>query len=110
MVGSLSPQAGYYRAGNPDLFDSYVFSGLVIEFLVLTLVTGVWLLFDENVAKPIERLATAISVRAPMRVSRRISTPTRPGISAISARGPSHRRPIGRHCYADRERSRNRPS
>ncbi|WP_050929709.1 3'-5' exonuclease [Aestuariivita boseongensis] len=56
--------AGYQRAGQPELFDAYVFSGLIIGFLVLALVTGVWLLFDENVAKPIERLAAELRVRA----------------------------------------------
>jgi len=56
--------AGYMRAAQPELFDAYVFSGLIIGFLVLGLVTGVWLLFDENVAKPIERLASELRVRA----------------------------------------------
>lgn len=56
--------AGYVRADQPDLFDAYVFSGLIIGFLVLALVTAVWLLFDENVSKPIERLAAELRVRA----------------------------------------------
>ncbi|TNF60252.1 MAG: 3'-5' exonuclease, partial [Rhodobacteraceae bacterium] len=33
--------AGYRRAGDPALFDAYVFSGIIISFLVLGLVTGV---------------------------------------------------------------------
>lgn len=56
--------AGYQRAGMPELLDSYVFSGLIIGFLVLALVAGVWLLFDENVAKPIDRLASELRARA----------------------------------------------
>ena len=68
--------AGYMRAGQPELFDAYVFSGLVIGFLVLALVTGVWLLFDENVAKPIERLASELRVRAHTGVAGGIDTET----------------------------------
>jgi DNA polymerase-3 subunit epsilon len=56
--------AGYRRAGTPELLDAFVFSGLIIGFLVLALVAGVWLLFDENVAKPIERLAATLRTRA----------------------------------------------
>ena len=68
--------AGYQRAGMPELFDAYVFSGLIIGFLVLALVTGVWLLFDENVAKPIERLASELRVRAHTGVAGEIDTET----------------------------------
>lgn len=56
--------AGYRRAGDPALLDAYVFSGLVIGFLVLALVTAVWFLFDEHVAKPIERIASEMRSRA----------------------------------------------
>jgi len=68
--------AGYLRADQPALFDAYVFSGLIISFLVLGLVTGVWLLFDENVAKPIERLAAELRVRAHTGVAGEIDTDT----------------------------------
>ncbi len=73
-VGGLI--AGYMRADQPELLDAYVFSGLIIGFLVLALVTGVWLLFDENVAKPIERLAAELRVRAHTGVSGEIDTDT----------------------------------
>ena len=61
--------AGYRRVNDPALLDAYVFSGIVISFLVLALVTGVWLLFDENIAKPIERIAAGLRAQAHAGVS-----------------------------------------
>lgn len=55
---------GYNRAGAPDLLDAFVFSGLFSVFLLLALVAGIWLLFDENIAKPIERIAAQMRARA----------------------------------------------
>lgn len=62
VAGSL--WLGYSRAGQPDLMDPFVFSGLLSCFAILGLCAGVWLLFDENVAKPIERLASEMRARA----------------------------------------------
>jgi len=66
--GIVIPSGGllyaYARAGEPELLDPFIFSGVIIVFLTLVLVTGVWLLFDENVAKPIERIAASLRVRA----------------------------------------------
>ncbi|MEX0319205.1 MAG: exonuclease domain-containing protein [Ruegeria sp.] len=55
---------GYGRTGLAEAFDGFVFSGILIGFGYLALVVGVWLLFDENVAKPIERLAAQLRVHA----------------------------------------------
>ncbi|MGR3759043.1 exonuclease domain-containing protein [Roseobacteraceae bacterium NS-SX3] len=55
---------GYSRAGAAELLDAFVFSGLLGGFALLGLCAGVWLLFDENVAKPIERLAAQMRARA----------------------------------------------
>ncbi|MBY6091194.1 3'-5' exonuclease [Pseudooceanicola sp. 502str34] len=44
--------------------SGYVIAGLVAGFGLAGLVAGVWLLFDENVAKPIERLAADMRTRA----------------------------------------------
>ena len=46
---------GYRRAGAPDMLDAFVFSGLLTGFLLVAMVAGIWLLFDENVAKPAEK-------------------------------------------------------
>jgi DNA polymerase-3 subunit epsilon len=55
---------GYQRADAPDMMEAFVFSGLLSGFALLGLVVGIWLLFDENVAKPIERLASEMRARA----------------------------------------------
>ncbi|WP_406649567.1 3'-5' exonuclease [Aliisedimentitalea scapharcae] len=60
---------GYARAGQPALLDPFVFSGLLSCFAILALCAGIWLLFDENVAKPIERLASEMRARAHAGVS-----------------------------------------
>ncbi|GGH31049.1 DNA polymerase-3 subunit epsilon [Cribrihabitans marinus] len=54
----------YGRAEMPDLLDPLVFAGLLIGFGQVALIAGVWLLFDENVARPIERLAAQMRARA----------------------------------------------
>lgn len=55
---------GYRRADAPGMLDAFVFSGLLSGFGLLALVAGVWLLFDENVAKPIQRLASGMRASA----------------------------------------------
>ncbi|MBN9673475.1 3'-5' exonuclease [Roseibium aggregatum] len=55
---------GYLRGGEEDATSGLVFSGVLSVFGILAVTTGVWFLFDENVAKPIERLAAAMRVRA----------------------------------------------
>ncbi|MCV6586347.1 MAG: exonuclease domain-containing protein [Marinibacterium sp.] len=66
--------AGYLRAGNPELLQGYVFSGVIIALLVLALITGVWFLFDEHVAKPLERLAADLRARAHAGVKAELDT------------------------------------
>ncbi len=55
---------GYQRADAPEMLDAFVFSGLLTGFALLAMIAGIWLLFDENVAKPIERLASEMRARA----------------------------------------------
>ncbi|NOC44957.1 MULTISPECIES: PolC-type DNA polymerase III [unclassified Ruegeria] len=59
----------YSRAGNPGLLNDFVFAEILIGFGFLALVAGVWLLFDDNVAKPIERLSAQLRARAHAGVS-----------------------------------------
>lgn len=56
-IGSSRSAAGGAGAG-------FVVAGIVAGFGLLGLTAGVWLLFDENVAKPIERLAASMRTRA----------------------------------------------
>lgn len=68
-VAALSLWLGYSRADAQDPKGAFVFSGLLTSFGLLALVAGVWLLFDDNVAKPIERLSAQLRARAHAGVS-----------------------------------------
>ncbi|MCB1310969.1 MAG: 3'-5' exonuclease [Sedimentitalea sp.] len=63
-VTSAALWIGYRRAASPEMLNAFVFSGLLSGFALLAMVAGIWLLFDENVAKPIERLAAQMRARA----------------------------------------------
>ncbi len=65
---------GYSRAGEPALRDAFIFVGLFSGFCMLGLCAAIWLLFDENVAKPIEQLAAAMRARAHAGVNRDLDT------------------------------------
>ena len=54
---------GFDRLGSPETLDVFLLGGGIAGLAILTLITGVWVLFDENVAKPIERLAGSIRTR-----------------------------------------------
>lgn len=54
---------GYARLGDPAVLPALVTGGVVAAFLLLGLVAWVWLMFDENVAKAIERLAGGLRAR-----------------------------------------------
>jgi len=65
---------GYSRAAQPGLMDAFLFSGLLSSFAILGLCAAIWLLFDENVAKPIERLAAGMRARAHAGVNKELDT------------------------------------
>ncbi|MCT2540065.1 3'-5' exonuclease [Sedimentimonas flavescens] len=54
---------GFEKLGVPEALDGFIIGGTVAGFVILGLITGVWFLFDENVAKPIERLAGGMRAR-----------------------------------------------
>lgn len=54
----------YARATATDLMNAFVLAGMVSAFGLAALCVGVWLLFDENIAKPIERLSAQMRARA----------------------------------------------
>lgn len=69
-VSSVALWVSYRRAADPALFDAFIFAEIVIGFGLLALIAAVWLLFDDNVAKPIERLSAELRARAHAGVSR----------------------------------------
>lgn len=64
LVAAGAMYIGYVRADDPEMLDAFVFSSALTVFALLALIAGIWLLFDENVAKPIERLASEMRARA----------------------------------------------
>lgn len=54
---------GYERMGDPSMRDAMIIGGTVASFAILGSLAGVWFLFDEHVAKPIERLAGFLRTR-----------------------------------------------
>ena len=55
---------GFRQLADPAAFSAFVTSAIVAGFGVAALSVFIWLLFDENVSKPIEALAASLRVRA----------------------------------------------
>ncbi|MEO0703956.1 MAG: exonuclease domain-containing protein, partial [Pseudomonadota bacterium] len=75
-LGSLAILAaglyiGHGRAG-AGATSGFINAGLIAGFGIAGLTVGIWLLFDENIAKPIERLAADLRTRAHTDVDREI--------------------------------------
>lgn len=84
---------GYRQLDVPDALSAFVTAGVVGGLGLLGLTVAVWLLFDENVAKPIEALAAGARVRAHGAVSEKIDAGAArhlgdlaPAVAAIHAR------------------------
>ncbi|CUH82089.1 3'-5' exonuclease [Tropicibacter naphthalenivorans] len=65
---------GYARVAETSVADGFVFAATLTCFGILALTAGVWLLFDENVAKPIERLSAEMRARAHAGIDREVDT------------------------------------
>ena len=55
---------GYRQLGDAAALSPFVTAGVIAGIGITGLVVGIWLLFDENVSKPIEGLAAGVRVRA----------------------------------------------
>jgi DNA polymerase-3 subunit epsilon len=55
---------GYIRLGETHALNAFVIAGLVGVLAIGGLTTWVWVLFDEHVARPLERLAADLRARA----------------------------------------------
>ncbi len=63
VVIALALYLGYRRVAAAGVTSAFIFSGVVAMFGQVLLVTGVWFLFDENIARPIERLAANLRAK-----------------------------------------------
>ncbi|KPN61822.1 DNA polymerase-3 subunit epsilon [Aliiroseovarius crassostreae] len=54
---------GYRRADEFGTASAFTFAGVVALFSQLAIITGIWFLFDENIARPIERLAANLRAK-----------------------------------------------
>lgn len=62
VVGGLA--LGFSRMDVPEARDGFVFAGAISSFVILGIVAWIWLMFDDNVAKPIQKLAGGMLARA----------------------------------------------
>lgn len=60
---------GFRQLDDPAALSAFVTTGLIAGFGVTALVAFIWLLFDDNVSKPIEAIAASLRVRAHVDVS-----------------------------------------
>jgi DNA polymerase-3 subunit epsilon len=65
---------GYHREGSPDMFDAFMQGAIAAGFLILALITWIWFLFDTHVARPIDKVASAMRARAHADVAHELST------------------------------------
>ncbi|KPA23370.1 DNA polymerase III PolC-type [Shimia sp. SK013] len=63
-IVALALVAGYRSALTDGVSSGFTLAAVIAGFGLLGLATAVWFLFDENVAKPIEKLAATLRVRA----------------------------------------------
>lgn len=55
---------GYRQLGDPAVLSVFVMAGTVTGFAILGLVAGIWVLFDENVGRALDRLAAGMRAQA----------------------------------------------
>ncbi len=63
-VSILALWFGYRQLGDPDALSAFVTTAVISGFGITGLSIFIWLLFDDNVSKPIERLAASLRVGA----------------------------------------------
>ncbi|WP_197916574.1 3'-5' exonuclease [Thiosulfatihalobacter marinus] len=64
LIVGLALYLGYRNALSDGPAAGFLLSGILAGFGLMGLAAGIWLLFDENVAKPIERLAATMRTHA----------------------------------------------
>ena len=64
LVVILALWFGFRQLGQPEALSAFVTSGIIAGFGVIGLTVFIWLMFDENVSKPIEAIAASLRVRS----------------------------------------------
>lgn len=64
LIVALALFVGYRSALSDGIGGGFTLAAIIAGFGLLGLATAIWFLFDENVAKPIEKLAAGLRVRA----------------------------------------------
>ncbi|WP_208349468.1 3'-5' exonuclease [Pseudaestuariivita rosea] len=72
VFSGVAAWLGYQQYGDPGASSAFLFTALFAGLLSLMLTAGVWLLFDENIAKPIERIAAEMRARAHAGINKEI--------------------------------------
>ncbi|MFZ7089948.1 exonuclease domain-containing protein [Primorskyibacter sp. 2E233] len=82
---------GHARVAEAGASGAFLFAAILSAFFLLGLTAGIWLLFDENVAKPIEKLAAGLRAGAHAGVATKVDADTArylgdlaPAASAVS--------------------------
>ncbi|MCA0994418.1 PolC-type DNA polymerase III [Alloyangia pacifica] len=73
-IVALSLWLGYGRALATTSDNGFFFAGVLAVFGIVALCTGIWLLFDENIAKPVESLAAEMRIRAHAGIDKQVDT------------------------------------
>jgi DNA polymerase-3 subunit epsilon len=60
---------GYRQLNDPAAVSAFITTGLIAGFGIIGIVALIWLLFDDNVSKPVEAIAASLRVRAHVDVS-----------------------------------------
>ena len=55
---------GYRQLGDPGALGGFLFAGVLAGFAVLALTTWIWVLFDEHIARPVDRISAELRARA----------------------------------------------
>jgi DNA polymerase-3 subunit epsilon len=65
---------GYHRGGSPEMLGALMQGAIAAGFLILALVAWIWFLFDTHIARPIDKVASAMRARAHAEVSQELRT------------------------------------
>ncbi len=96
LVVVLALWLGFRQLDDPDAMSAFVTIGIVSAFGLIALAAFVWLLFDENVSKPIEALAAQFRVRADADIDTAIDAQTAKYLGDLAPAATAINRKLGK--------------